>query len=217
MKITLHRAIAEIKSTNDRLDKLTTCGTFVAIKNKATGLSAGGRKIDAVEKEIVGYFDKFNALYDNLTKLKFALVGANSGIKSHDDLMTEEVCGNQYTILEILALKQIVKHKAGLLTRLKVDFANAKADIERRMEAEDSKLQKTIAQLNNNDADNKEVTIDMITKTYWQSNGFELIDPIHIEELIERLEKETCAYEVGIDAALSQANALRTIEVDIAE
>ena len=48
MKITLHRAIAEIKSTNERLDKLTGCGTFVAIKNKATGLSAGGRKIDAV-------------------------------------------------------------------------------------------------------------------------------------------------------------------------
>ena len=34
---------------------------------------------------------------------------------------------------------------------------------------------------------------------------------------IERLETETCAYEVGIDAALYQANALRTIEVDIAE
>ena len=58
------------------------------------------------------------------------------------------------------------------------------------MAAEDSKLQKTIAQLNNNDADNKEVTIDMITKTYWQSNGFELIDPIHIEELIERLRRK---------------------------
>ena len=217
MKITLHRAIAEIKSTNDRLDKLTKCGTFVGVKNKATGLSAGGRKIDAVEKEIIGCLDKFNALYDNLTKLKFALVGANSGIKSHDDLVTEEVCGKQYTVLEILALKQIVKHKAGLLTKLKVDFANAKADIDRRMAAEDSKLQRTIAQLNNNDADNKEVTIDMITKTYWQSNGFELIDPIHIEELIEHLEKETCAYEVEIDAALSQANALRTIEVDIAE
>lgn len=217
MKITLHRAIAEIKSTNDRLDKLTKCGTFVAVKNKATGLSAGGRKIDAVEKEIIGCLDKFNALYDNLTKLKFALVGANSGIKSHDDLVTEEVCGKQYTVLEILALKQIVKHKAGLLTKLKVDFANAKADIDRRMAAEDSKLQRTIAQLNNNDADNKEVTIDMITKTYWQSNGFEFIDPIHIEDIIERLEKETCAYEVEIDAALSQANALRTIEVDIAE
>ena len=52
MKITLHRAIAEIKSTNERLDKLTKCGTFVAVKNKATGLSAGGRKIDAVEKKI---------------------------------------------------------------------------------------------------------------------------------------------------------------------
>lgn len=217
MKITLHRAIAEIKSTNDRLDKLTKCGTFVAVKNKATGLSAGGRKIDAVEKEIIGCLDKFNALYDNLTKLKFALVGANSGIKSHDDLVTEEVCGNQYTILEILALKQIVKHKVGLLTKLKIDLTNAKADIDRRMAAEDSKLQRTIAQLNNNDADNKEVTIDMITKTYWRSNGFELIDPINIEDLIERLEKETCAYEVEIDAALSQANALRTIEVDIAE
>ena len=217
MKITLHRAIAEIKSTNDRLDKLTKCGTFVGVKNKATGLSAGGRKIDAVEKEIIGCLDKLNALYDNLTKLKFALVGANSGIKSHDDLVTEEVCGKQYTVLEILALKQIVKHKTGLFTKLKVDFANAKADIDRRMTAEDSKLQRTIAQLNNNDADNKEVTIDMITKTYWQSNGFELIDPIHIEELIERLEKETCAYDVEIDAALSQANALRTIEVDIAE
>lgn len=216
MKITLHRAIAEIKSTNDRLNKIVDRGTFVAIKNKATGLSVGGTKVESMEKEIIGNIDKFNALYDNLTKLKFALIGANSGVKNHDDLMTEEVCGNQYTVLEILALKQIVNHKMNLLQKLRHAYSNAKIDIDKRMGVEDAKLQRTISQLGN-DADNKEITIDMITKTYWQSNGFELIDPIHIEELIERLEKETCAYEVEIDAALSQANALRTIEVDIAE
>ena len=149
-------------------------------------------------------------------KLKFALISANSGVQNHEDLVTEEVCGQQYTILEILALKQVLNHKMALLEKLKRAYSAAKKDIDNRMDMEDAKLQRTISQLGK-DTDDKEITIDMITKTYWQSNGFELIDPINIEELIERLEKETCAYEVGIDAALSQANALRTIEVDIAE
>lgn len=216
MKITLHRAIAEIKSTKDRLNKLVDNGTFVAVKNKATDLSVGGAKVEASEREIVGCLDKFNALYDNLMKLKFALISANSGVQNHEDLVTEEVCGQQYTILEILALKQVLNHKMALLEKLKRAYSAAKKDIDNRMDMEDAKLQRTISQLGK-DTDDKEITIDMITKTYWQSNGFELIDPINIEELIERLEKETCAYEVEIDAALSQANALRTIEVDIAE
>lgn len=225
MKITLHRTIAEIKTTEKRIENMisrySNTKLFVGLYDKSKKAAEGGITRDEVIRNIQGNIDKFNALYKNLVELKFGLVNANAGLTSsisRDQLETAEVCGKQYTILEILALKKIVGYKDKLKDKLAEEYVFVTSSIEKSNQDNKERLDRILAQFADKKADDKSnsaIAIKATTEAFWETNGLEMIDPIGIKSMIDDLEKEVNAYKIEIDAALSQANALRTIEVDL--
>lgn len=225
MKITLHRTIAEIKTTESRIKTLVSrysnSKLFVGLYNKSKKAAEGGIARDEVIRNIQGNVDKFNALYKNLTNLKFGLVNANAGLTSsipHDQLETAEVCGKQYTILEILALKKILGYKTMLKDKLTEEYVSVTSSIEQSNKDNKDRLDRILTQFADKKADDKSnsaIAIKATTEAFWETNGLEMIDPLGIKSMIDSLDREINAYSIEIDAALSQSNALRTIEVDL--
>lgn len=218
MKITFHRALAEIKSTANRIEKLTfSTVTYVDVYNKATKLSDSGRRKEDVEREIRGNYDKFAALFKNLKTLKFALARANAGITENTELSTIDFAGEKLTITEILALKDIMNYQHNLLDVLKNQYARATSLIQKNTKTLETRLDSQITNsLNLDKIDNNEAIIKTVTDAFWENNGYELIDPLNIAEMISNMDKEITSIMLDIDTTLSQENALRTIDVDLA-
>ena len=218
MKITFHRALAEIKSTANRIEKLTfSTVIYVDVYNKATKLSDSGRRKEDVEREIKGNYDKFAALFNNLKTLKFALARANAGITENTELSTIDFAGEKLTITEILALKDIMNYQHNLLDVLKNQYARATSLIQKNTKMLETRLDSQITNsLNLDKIDNNEAIIKTVTDAFWENNGYELIDPLNIAEMISNMDKEITSIMLDIDTTLSQENALRTIDVDLA-
>lgn len=218
MKITFHRALAEIKSTANRIEKLTfSTVVYVDVYNKATKLSDSGRRKEDVEREIMGNYDKFAALFKNLKTLKFALARANAGITENTELSTIDFADEKLTITEILALKDIMNYQRNLLDVLKNQYARATSLIQKNTKTLEARLDSQITNsLNLDKIDNNEAIIKTVTDAFWENNGYELIDPLNIAEMISNMDKEITSIMLDIDTTLSQENALRTIDVDLA-
>lgn len=218
MKITFHRALAEIKSTANRIEKLTfSTVIYVDVYNKATKLSDSGRRKEDVEREIRSNYDKFAALFKNLKTLKFALARANAGITENTELSTIDFAGEKLTITEILALKDIMNYQHNLLDVLKNQYARATSLIQKNTKMLETRLDSQITNsLNLDKIDNNEAIIKTVTDAFWENNGYELIDPLNIAEMISNMDKEITSIMLDIDTTLSQENALRTIDVDLA-
>ena len=53
-----------------------------------------------------------------------------------------------------------------------------------------------------------------LRKTYIENNTYDLIDPLNVTDLIEKLTEEINEFNTEIDAALSVSNALTVIEFE---
>lgn len=53
-----------------------------------------------------------------------------------------------------------------------------------------------------------------LRKTYIENNKYDLIDPLDVASIMEKLENEINEFETEVDAALSVSNALTVIEFE---
>ena len=156
-------------------------------------------------------------MFKNLKTLKFALARANAGITENTELSTIVFAGEKLTITEILALKDIMNYQHNLLDVLKNQYARATSLIQKNTKMLETRLDSQITNsLNLDKIDTNEAIIKTVTDAFWENNGYELIDPLNIAEMISNMDKEITSIMLDIDTTLSQENALRTIDVDLA-
>ena len=221
MKITLHRALARVKTTTERLNSLIAeiqygkallADTY---SNKSKTCSRSSKGKEDTEKEIQATWDKFNSLYNELVQLKKAITLSNAGVTPDTDLQRVLVCGKWYTVAEIIALQKVFDLKKSWLKTIKEANAHFRQVFEEKMSRVNSKLDDHIETMLGSDAKKNDTSmVENFTKTYLEQNGFVLVDPLNLSKKIEELEKEIYDYTVESDSALSEANALRTIELD---
>ena len=59
------------------------------------------------------------------------------------------------------------------------------------------------------------LTLQEAREQYRSQNGWDIIDPLKIDDLIAKLEEEILNFETNVDVALSQSNALTYITIEI--
>ena len=103
-KISVTRALVELKRLDERIGKAISGGLFIArtvgrdTNKKVVGSSDS---VAAVEKRIQGSFDKVTSLITNREKIKSALVMSNA--TTHVSIM-----GRNVTVAEAIELKSTV-------------------------------------------------------------------------------------------------------------
>lgn len=207
--MSVHQALAELKTMDARIGKAIIDGKFCACKRHID------KKIDGVpvgeycEKTIRSSFDSANGLIHRRNAIKRAVVKSNA--------VTEVVIdGTTYTVAEAIEMHNNgISHFQDLLLTMQTQYETALRRIAANSgEAIQKKGEEFVTNLygGKDKVDGNEVKKQV--DQYVEANSFELVDPLDIQKEMAGLEKFISEFSTKVDAALSVSNALTVIEID---
>lgn len=205
-KMTIHRALSELKLIDSKIEKQIA-------EIVPTGIFQKGKLINGFMQE-KDFEEAAKSKYQSVTDL----IGRKNAIKSaivQANGVTQVTVGEkQMTIADAINFKAVVKFKKQLVARLKQLHQGAVANLNTNNEIVEQNVQNLLAAALGKDsvkADAKDV--DSIRKPFLEANEFHLFDPLEVTKKVEAMEQEVGNFEMEVDAALSEINAVTFIEV----
>ena len=206
MKITIHRALAELKLIDSKIDK-------ALLSFNPTGLHRENGKIN--ETETVREFEdnaiaKYQSIQDNIKRkqdIKSAIVKANA-------VTMVKIGDKEMTISDAITFKQIVGVKRKLADRLLSQYTQTLAKVEQSnsvIDANALKLAEAALQKDNINMNDSDVVA--ITEPYLKKNTYHFNDVLKAKSKQEIIIEEVELFETEVDAVLSEINATTLIEI----
>lgn len=197
-KISITRALVELKTLDSRIQKKIDRATFV---------SFGGQFHKPAEgvKDAVSDYQSINDLIERRKKIKSAIITSNATTQV-------SICGQTMTVAEAIETKSSIKHKKNLLAVLKSQHGRTTTTIE----SINSRVRKDLeakSSREGGDKDKQQMSLAEFSKTYIELHGVEMHDPLNISQKIEQLDQYIIQFEQEVDYVLSEKNAVTTIEV----
>ena len=206
--MSIHRALGELKSYDDRITRSTE--QHFVIANKKSNDKIAGKTIEEFKQQIKGGFASYYALTENQRRIKAAVVLSNAKTKV-------KIGGIEYTVAEAIERKAKLHHDEAFLLKLKGEFfaENKKVEIENEVLPEklESYLQSILGEKEKRTVED----IASHTKAFEERNKYELIDPCDISKQIEKIEESITSFKTEVDYVLSESNATTFIEVDFVD
>lgn len=208
MEISITRALAELKTLNNRYDKSLRELDLVAVKQgpKLRNPRSFMKEDDFVEKA-KATLQSSDAIYARIIEIKTAIDRSN--------FVTKIKVGNlgEMTIQEALVYKKYIDLKKSKLRKLRSLATEAKNDFDNAIQENNDKIEKMVATSLGKDgtdsqkAQQRKDAEDFIEKT----KKVDLIDPCGVDKLVEALDYEITEFETNIDYALSESNSTTKI------
>ena len=216
MKMTLHRALAQRKTTKARITKEIRESTFIATTIGTSG-KVKGTPVAEVEKNIQGSYDRVKALISNLHELSTAISRANNGIaEDTTNLHTIDFAGQPATLSSILAAQEGLRFRKLLVEQMTEQLVEAKNQISRSEADIEKRCDQFLTSMGGGDKSKLlAADIDAYSKSFHQNNDMKLVDPLGLEKLIEQMKERNEALDVECDSKISEINALTQIEVHL--
>jgi len=208
-KMTIHKALAELKFIGDRINNSIISSTFIKA-NKHSNEKINGVSVDEFRKQIQGNWDKSNDLIKrrNAIKRNVVLSNAKTVVKVGND---------EFTVAEAIEMKNTgMQYKKELLNQLNRQYIDAIRVTEK--ENGETLQQKAenyvIGMYGSKDGKINTEEVENVKKQFIINNTFELVDPIKVREKIDSLEKEISEFDAEIDSCLSVSNSLTEITIE---
>ena len=211
--MTIHRALAELKTMDDRIEKaITSVNYTMAVKHSAEKIS--GVPVAEVKENIKNGYQKVQSLIARRNAMKRAVVLSNA--------TTKVMIGNvEYTVAEAIEMKNHgVEYKKTLRYKLVTDHRMAQATFDANSgEVLEKKAEQYIISVIAAQPKDSKMSIDSdamkaMRADYLKNNAYDMIDPINVIKTIEALDAEITEFETEIDACLSVSNATTVIEFE---
>lgn len=206
-KMSLHRALSELKLIDSKIEKKILGLEVTSFKQKDKPIK-GYKLEEEFDKEAKAKLQSIKDLIERKAKIKNALVDANTKTKF-------KVSEKPMTIADAITYKANIGTRKQLLERLKGDLNASKETIE----TGNTKVEQNVHQLLTVTFQGKELSTisdvdqDAVRKPFEEANLLHLVDPLKIETVIDNMEDEIDSFEVDIDSALSEINAITNIEI----
>lgn len=204
-KYSMHRALAELKLLDKRINKTINNLKVVTCK-----------KGDKLEYNIAIAEEEFKAVVEADMQSVKDLITRRKEIKEKivksnaETLVT--IAGKEMTVAAAIERKESIKYEKKLAEELKNQLNNLKAIINNRNEQVEYSLERQLGNLTSNPDADKELVLTF-SEQYRNKEQFALVDPLNIEKVIEELENEIDSFESEVDYVLSTSNAITEIEV----
>jgi len=205
-KMTIHRALAELKLIDSRIEKgiKTIIPTGTMQKGK---LVSGLYTKEDFEENAKSKYQSVIDLIERKGKIKSAIVKANS-------TTTVNIGGVEMTIADTINFKMSIGLKKQLILDLVSKHNKAKENVEKNNAiVEENALKLAAAALSKDNVKLGDNDVMSVTKPFLENNTFKLIDPLEVEKLTDVLQKEVTDFEVEVDATLSEINAITIIKI----
>lgn len=212
-KMTIHKALAELKTMDDRITDAINAPIYVmAVKHSAEKIN--GVTISDFKKSIESGYQKVMSLMARRDAMKRAVVLSNAQTKV-------QVGGKEYTVAEAIDMKNNgTEYKRILKNRMANQYNGARNDLERNSgEAIEKRAEQYVLAVIQAQPKDAKMAVDSdamqaLRKDYIKNNTYDLIDPLNVVKTMESLVDEINEFEAEVDAALSCSNALTVIEFD---
>jgi len=206
--MSIHRALAELKSYDDRITRSTEQNFVIA--NKKSNDKIAGKTIEECKQQIKGGFASYYALTENQRRIKAAVVLSNAITKV-------KIGGIEYTVAEAIERKAKLHHDESFLMKLKQQFNTQNKKVEDENATLPEKLESYLQSILGEKDKRTVEDISAHTKAFEDRNKYELIDPSDIAKQIEKLEESITGFKTEVDYVLSESNATTFIDVEFVD
>lgn len=204
-KLLVTQALNELKLLDSRIVNEICKSKFVAsAKTVEKNITPYCSKENFITKAKASY-DSINALIERKSKIKAAVIASNATTKV-------EINGVTMTVAEALELKTSIGYKQDMLTDMKAQLASAKSEMEKKNLDLERKIDNILETMVSKDAKTKKDDFKEITDPMRTNGEYSLVDPLRIEDVIEKLENEIDGFKSNVDSVLQISNCITTIE-----
>lgn len=207
-KMTVHKALAELKTLDDRINSEITGSVFVRA-NRHNNMKIFGKTIADFMTDTKSSYQSVEALINRRNAMKRAVVLSNAITKV-------EIGGVEYTVAEVIEMNN---HGMENLVDFRDFLRDQYSAVKRMVESENGdKLVKacenyiqatfgTKEKINNPD-------IETAQKAYMTSNAYDIVTGFDIEKVIKDLTDKIDMFKAEVDSVLSVSNALTVVEFE---
>lgn len=206
-KITIHRALSELKLINKKIAagmNQQVIGSKVKIESEVVGMT-----LDAFNTKLKGNLQSVRKLIENKSKLKAAIEKSNAET-------IVKVNGTEMTVTEALTIKNHtlsdLKDLHTTLKRLHFSFNDNVTRLNQDIKSKADQYALSMFQGVSSISPDK---VANVKQEYISSREYEVVDPNNLAEVIEIVEKEIDGFTNEIDYVLSESNAKATIEIEL--
>lgn len=200
-RMSITQALAELKLLRSRIDSSHDGIQFVALKTKRNEIDT-----EAFSKRARSAVQSFNDLMARHNRIKSRIVQSNATTRV-------KIAGTEYTVAEAVEYKRMISYKTDMLSKLKSQYTQAKAQYDAEQKALQERLDRLLLQeLGKESRTNVEV-VNNFSDTFMKNNRPELIDPLKLADYVREQEKEIEEFRTNVDWVLSESNGTTFIEV----
>lgn len=208
-EMTVHKALAELKTLDSRIQKAVRQGVYVTCKRHSDTKISGVNVSDYCTKTMQAGYDSAVDLIRRRNAIKRAVVLSNA--------KTEVVvAGERYTVAEAIDMKNHgLDGDVLLLSTMESQYAAVVHNINQNSgDILQKKAENYVAGMfgGKDKVDGEEAKKQMAD--YITANTYEQVDPLRIQDKIKALDEHISAFMAEVDGALSTSNALTTIEIN---
>lgn len=209
-KMTVHKALAELKLLDGRIDKAIAEGIY-CVANKHSNDKINGIDIEEYKKLMQSRYDKATDLIKRRNAIKRAVVLSNAITKV-------TIADKEYTVAEAIEMKNHgLEFDKELLNAMKEHYNMAQVNIKKQndgKELEERADQYVTAIYGNKEGKTNTADIEKVKADFLAANQYELVDPLNVMDKIDALEKKINDFTADVDSTLSVSNALTEIEIE---
>ena len=212
-QMTVHKALAELKIIDSRIENAISGGTYV-VANKHSNTKIHGVTIDEFRTQMKSDFQKVTDLIARRNAIKRAVVASNAVTKV-------KIGDNEYTVATAIEMKNHgMEFKYTFKKRLEAQYAVAKNELDKNSgdplekRAENYVLSVIQAQPKDSKMAVDSEAMKNLRAQYIKDNTYDIIDPIGVKDAIEQLDNEISSFITEVDAALSCSNALTVLDIE---
>lgn len=208
-KMTIHRALSELKVLDSRISKSINEINPIGAKQKDK-LVNGTHDEETFISNAQSKFESINDLITRKTKIKSAIVESNS--------KTQVTIGEKtMSVADAITFKDVVSFKKQLLSKLAQENNKVLALVNKNNEGINNQALENARIMLGREGDSKltpsDKDVEAVMSPFVERHKFTTVDPLQIEKKIEELEREIEGFTTEVDAVLSESNAITFIEI----
>lgn len=206
--MTVHEALAELKTLDSRIAKAIADVTFV-VANRHSNTKIMGMSIPDFSESVKDAYKSIMSLINRRDAIKQAVAVSNAVAKV-------TIADKTYTVAQAIEMKNHgMTNLKTLQSVMESQLSRARREADRMNESVPDKADSYMSSVYSvSDQKNMSEELKKTREDFIASQTYELVDPLKTVDIIKELESKTSAFYTKVDSALSVSNALTTIEVE---
>jgi hypothetical protein len=198
--ITITRALVELKTLNDRINKATDRVSLIRVRYPDKQYT------DTFDKTAQEHLQSIRDLIKYRADLKGAIVKSNA-----ETLV--KIAGKEYTVAVAIERKTSINYEKNLMDKIRNQRQSAASECDMHNRSADTRLDRMLTAEVGKDKRTDPEIVKSLTEGYRKANMATVDDPLDLATLICKMEEDMDAFNAEVDIALSESNSRTMISI----